>query len=192
METPFFTPVDIALFEARMVQLCGPVDSEMADKVNRMLMALEKVNPDAPIYIMINSPGGEISSGFSIYDTARFISCPVTTIVTGMAASMGSMIALCAKKKNRLAFPNSKFMIHQPSISGHIYGSASDLEINAKEILKTKEKINHIYADETGMSIEDVRAATDRDTWMGAEDALKFGLISRIVKSHSELTKGQS
>ena len=187
MNTPFFTPLDEALFDSRVVQLFGPIDSEQAYRTNKMLLAMEKKNPDLPIYMFINSPGGEINSGFSIYDTARFIKPKVITVVAGLAASMGSLIALCAAKENRLSLPNSKFLIHQPLISGVVQGSASDLEISAKEILRTKEKINRIYAAETGRPMPEVTQATDRDTWMLAEEALQFGLISRIVKSRAEL-----
>lgn len=184
---PFYTPIDQALFESRMIQVSGGVDATLAHEVNSLLLAMEKKDSKAPIYLMINSPGGEISSGFSIYDMARFIKPEVITVVTGLAASMGSLIALCAEKKNRLAFPNSKFLIHQPLITGTVHGSASDLEINAREILRTKEKIIALYAQETGKALSEIRQATDRDTWMSAEEALEYGLISRIVKSREEL-----
>ena len=108
-------------------------------------------------------------------------------MVTGLAASMGSIIALLAEKKNRLAMPNAKFLIHQPLISGVMQGSASDLEIHAKDIIKTKRRINELYAEETGRSIEEVEAATDRDNWMDASEALEFGLISRIVSRRGEI-----
>ncbi len=187
MRYPFFNPIDEALFESRTVQLFGAVNSELAHNVNKTLLALEKVNPEAPIYLFINSPGGEISSGFGIYDTARFIKPEVITVVTGLAASMGSLIALCAKKENRLAFPNSKFLIHQPLISGQISGPASDIEIHANDIVKTKEKINRLYAAETGRSYEEIVKATNRDNWMDTYEALAYGLISRIVTSRAEL-----
>ncbi|OFZ18508.1 MAG: hypothetical protein A2X94_00770 [Bdellovibrionales bacterium GWB1_55_8] len=184
---PFFTPIDQAIFESRIVQVGGAVGSELAYQVTRTLLALEKADSSAPVYLYINSPGGEINSGFAIYDTARFIKPEVYTVVCGLAASMGSLIALCAPKERRLSLPNSKFLIHQPLISGAIQGSASDLEINAKEILRTKAKINRIYADETGKSVEEISRFTDRDTWMTAQEALDFGLISRIVKTRAEI-----
>lgn len=185
---PFYTPIDQALFERRVVQVSGEVCSELAYEVNRKLLALEKADPKKPIYLFIDSPGGEINSGFSIFDTARFIEPEVYTLVSGLAASMGAMIALCAKKQNRLAMPNSKFLIHQPLISGGIRGQASDLAIHANEIVRTKARINAIIAEETGRSITEVEKATDRDNWMTAEEALAFGLISRIVSRHSEVT----
>ena len=188
MSHPFYTPLDEALFKSRIIQINGGVDSDLAKEVNRSLLALEAADPKKPIYIFVNSPGGEVTSGFSIYDTARFIEPEVITVVAGMAASMGSIIALCPRKKeNRLAFPNSKFLIHQPLIAGTIQGRAVDLEIHARDIVKTKERINDLYQRETGKPIDVIREATDRDNWMEPEEALKFGLISRIVKSRAEV-----
>ena len=184
---PFHTPIDEALFHSRIVQISGPVGSKLAYDVNRQILALEKTDSKKPIYLFIDSPGGEINSGFSIYDTARFVSPEIYTVVVGLAASMGSLIALCAKKENRLAFPNSKFLIHQPLISGVIQGSASEIEIHAKDIVLTRERINQLYAQETGRSIEEIRIATDRDNWMTANEAKGFGLISKIVGNRSEL-----
>lgn len=187
MDLPFFTPVDEKLFASRIVQVSGPVGSKMAHDINRQLLALEREAPDQPVYLYINSPGGEVSSGFSIYDTARFIQCPVVTLVIGMAASMGSIIALCADAKHRLALPNAKFLIHQPLISGYLTGPASDIDIHAKDIIRTKRKINELYAKETGRPVEEIEKATDRDNWMDAKNAQDFGLISRIVASRNEL-----
>lgn len=187
MSHSFFTPIDEALLESRVVLVSGGVGSELAYKVNRQLLALERKDPKKPVYLWVNSPGGEINSGFSIYDTARFIQPEVYTIVSGLAASMGSIISLCAKKENRWALPNAKFLIHQPLISGVLEGSASDLDIHAKDIIKVKERINQLYAVETGKPIEVVRKATERDNWMDPQEALDFGLISRIIKNRSEL-----
>jgi len=187
MDFPFYTPIDQRLFDSRIVQISGPVGAKMAQEANRLMLALERESSTDPVYLHINSPGGEVTSGFSIFDTARFIEPEVITIVTGLAASMGSLIALCAEPKNRLAFPNSKFLIHQPLISGMLTGPASDLEIHAKDIIKTKRRINELYAKETGKPIEEIEAATDRDRWMEADEALDFGLISRIVNRRSEI-----
>jgi ATP-dependent Clp protease protease subunit len=187
MDYPFFTPLDQRLYESRIIQISGPVGSRMAQDVNKTLLAMEREAPDEPIYMFINSPGGEVTSGFSIYDTARFIQPEVVTVVTGLAASMGSVIALCADKKNRLAFPNAKFLIHQPLISGILTGPASDIEIHAKDIIRTKQRINELYSKETGRPIEEIEKATDRDRWMECQEALDFGLISRVVSNRSEI-----
>ncbi len=187
MKEIFFSPIDRALFESRVVQISGPINSSLAYRVTRELLAMEKMDSNKPIIVFVNSPGGEVTSGFSVFDTIRFIAPEVKTVVTGLAASMGSLISLAAKKGNRQAFPNSKFLIHQPLISGVIQGPASDLEIHAKDIVKTREKINRIYSKETGKSFEVVTRATDRDYWMTAEEALEFGLISKIVTAHSEI-----
>lgn len=187
MEFPFFTPPDQRLYESRIVQISGGVGSKMAHDVNKTLLAMEREAPDAPIYLFINSPGGEITSGFSIFDTARFIQPEVITVVVGLAASMGSLIALCAEKKNRWAFPNAKFLIHQPLISGILTGSASDIDIHAKDIIRTKQKINELYSKETGRPLEEVEKATDRDRWMEVPEALDFGLISRVISNRSEI-----
>ena len=187
MEFPFFTPVDEQLYRSRIVQVSGPVGSAMAHDINRQLLALEREAPEEPVYLYINSPGGEVSSGFSIYDTARFIQPTIVTLVVGMAASMGSIVALCAEKKNRLALPNAKFLIHQPLISGHLTGPASDIEIHAKDIIRTKRKVNELYARETGRPIEEIEKATDRDNWMNVDEAVDFGLIDRIVSSRTEI-----
>lgn len=186
-DLPLFSKLDEKLFDSRIVLVHGPVNAELATSINRQLLALAQADRKAPIYLHINCPGGEINSGFSIYDTAQFVGPEIYTIVIGLAASMGSIISLCAKKENRLSLPNSKFLIHQPLISGHITGSASELEIHARDIIKTREKINRLYAKETGKSYEDVVKATDRDYWMSADEAREFGLVSRIISKHTEI-----
>ena len=187
MEHPFFTPLDQRIYESRIIQVSGGVSSKLAHEVNRQLLAMERESADKPIYLYVNSPGGEVTSGFAIFDTARFVQPEIFTVVTGLAASMGSIIALAAEKKNRLALPNAKFLIHQPLISGVLQGSASELEIHAKDIIKTKRRINELYAEETGRSVEEVEAATDRDNWLDATEALEFGLISRIINRRTEI-----
>lgn len=188
MHNPYFSPLDEALFNRRFIQVSGGVDEDLARRVNKQLLAMEAADAKKPIYLFINSPGGEITSGFSIYDTARFIEPEVIAIVTGMAASMGSIIALCPRKKeNRLAFPNAKFLIHQPLISGTIRGTASEIEIHANDIIKTRAMINELYARETGKPIDIIADATDRDNWMTPQEALKFGLIAKIIHSRNEL-----
>lgn len=178
--------VERELFEARVILISAPVDAKLAHAVNSKLLALERHNDRDPIYMMINSPGGEVHSGFSIFDTARFVRPPVVTIVTGLAASMGSIITLCAKPEHRFAFPNSKILIHQPSIGG-IGGSVSDIEIHAKDLIETKNRIIDLYVKECGREPSEVQKALDRDNWMSPEAAVKFGHISRIIYSREDL-----
>jgi len=182
-----FTPIDQHLFESRTIFVSGEVDSEMALKVNRQLLALERVNPNAPIVLWIDSPGGEVYSGFSIYDTARFISPRVITLVSGLAASMGSVIALAADKADRFAFPNSKLLIHQPLIGGAIRGQASDLEIHAKDIIELKKKMHRLYAERTGYPVERFVDLMERDRWVDPKEAIELGLISKIINTRAEL-----
>jgi ATP-dependent Clp protease protease subunit len=178
---------DKQLFESRTILISAPVDSKLAHVVNTKLLALEKADSEKPIYVFINSPGGEVHSGFSIFDTARFISPEVVTIVSGLAASMGSIIALAAPKNRRFAFPNSRFLVHQPSVSGGLGGTVSDIEIHAKDLIETKNHIINLYSKETGKSIDDIKKVLDRDYWMSATQALEFGLISKIIASRDDL-----
>lgn len=178
--------VERELFEARIILISAPVDAKLAHAVNAKLLALERHNDRDPIYLFINSPGGEVHSGFSIFDTARFVRPPVVTVVTGLAASMGSIIALAAKPERRFAFPNSKILIHQPSISG-IGGSVSDIEIHAKDLIETKERIVDLYVKECGRNSDEIKKALDRDNWMSPEAAIQFGHISKIVYCRDDL-----
>ncbi len=177
------------LFKARTILLNSAVDAKLAHVVNTKLFALERADSKEPIYIFINSPGGEIHSGFAIFDTIRFIGPKVYTIVTGIAASMGSLLALAAPKERRFALPNSKFLVHQPSVYGGLGGSASDIEIHARDLINTKNHIVKIYSTETGRTEEEVKKALDRDYWMTANQALEWGLISKVVKTRAELVK---
>lgn len=175
------------LFDSRTVLISSGVNARLAHMINSRLLALERANKKDPVYLFINSPGGEVHSGFAIFDTLRFIECPVYTIVTGLAASMGSIIALAAPKDRRLAMPNAKFLIHQPSVQGGLGGSVSDIEIHARDLIDTKNSLVDLYVKETGRSPDEIRKAIDRDKWMTAEQAKDFGLISRIVARRSEL-----
>jgi ATP-dependent Clp protease protease subunit len=174
------------LFDSRTILISTPVDSKLAHVVNTKLLALEKSDPKKPIFIYINCPGGEVHSGFSIFDTARFVSPDVYTIVSGLAASMGSIIALTAPKERRLAFPNSRFLVHQPSVSGGLAGTVSDIEIHAKDLIDTKNHIISLYAKETGKTVDDIKKILDRDYWMSASQALEFGLISKIITTRAD------
>lgn len=187
VQTPTFTPIDQHLFESRTIFVSGEVDSELAVKVNRQLLAMERANPTAPIVLWIDSPGGEIHSGFSMYDTARFIQPRVITLVAGLAASMGSVISLCAEKEDRLCFPNAKFLIHQPLISGVIRGQASDLAIHAQDIIETKKKLHRLYAERTGAPIEKFVEFMERDKWLLPKEAQDLGLISKVIGTRKEL-----
>lgn len=180
-------PIERELFDARIVMISAPVDSRLAHAVNAKLLALERANAESPVFLFINSPGGEVHSGFSIFDTARFIRPRVVTVVTGLAASMGSIIALCAKREDRYAFPNSKFLVHQPLIAGGLAGSATDIAIHAKDLIETKNKIIEMYVEETGRPHAEVKKALDRDTWLSPEAALEFGLISKIIRKRTDL-----
>lgn len=185
--TQAFTPIDQHLFESRTVFVSGEVDSDLALKVNRQLLALERADPTRPVVLWIDSPGGAVYSGFAIYDTARFIRPRVITVVAGMAWSMGSVIALCAEKEDRVALPNSKLLIHQPLIGGAMRGSATDLEIHANDIVELKKKMHRLYAERTGGTVEQFRALMERDRWIEPEEGIRLGLISAIVATRADL-----
>jgi len=170
--------------ETRTILLSGTVDKELAERVIRQLLILEQRGSD-PIKVMIDSPGGDVDAGFAIFDMARFIKAPVWMIGMGLVASAGALILLSAPKERRIGLPNSHYLIHQP-LSG-LRGVATEIEIHAKEIEKTKDRINKIIAEETGQSIERVMKDTDRDYWMNSDEALQYGLISRVVRTRDEL-----
>lgn len=182
-----FTPIDQHLFDTRTVFLSGQVNSELAVKVNRQLLAMEKADPTKPIVLWIDSPGGAVYSGFAVYDTARFIEPRVITVVAGMAWSMGSVIALAAEKQDRLALPNSKLLIHQPLIGGTMRGSASDIEIHAADLIDLKHKMHRLYAERTGGTVEAFQELMERDRWIAPDEAIELGLISRVVNNRAEL-----
>ncbi len=177
------------LIKARTIQISGQVDDKLAARVISELLILEADNPDAVITVFLNSPGGSVTSGFAIYDVMRFIRSPLQILCTGLTASIATIILLGAKKENRLALPNTKLLIHQPLIPMTVYGPASDLEITANEILKTRRKINEMLATETGQPNERIEADTQRDYWLTAEDAVAYGLVARIVMNRAELAK---
>lgn len=179
--------IDQTILEKRHIFLSDQVDQNTAKDLIRKLWYLEWQNPGKPILFMINSPGGSVDSGFAIWDTIRLISSPVVTLVVGLAASMGSLLSLSAAPKKRFATRNSRIMIHQPLIGGVIKGQATDLEIQAKEMLKTRESIVNIYAESSGRSAEEVGKAIDRDNWLSAEEAMAFGLLDKVIDSHADL-----
>ena len=174
------------LLKSRTVVISQQVDAELTAKVLSQLVLLEQEGHEEPVTVFINSPGGEIFSGFAIFDMLNFIACPVTTIVTGFAASMGSILSMAADKGRRFAMPQAKIMIHQPLLMGY-QGRASECEIQAREILKTLDHLVKLYSEQTGKSREEIKKALDRDNWFTAEEALEYGLLDKVVHSRSEL-----
>lgn len=179
--------IDGAILESRRIFLADAVDSDTTEDIIRKLWYLEISSPGKPILFVINSPGGAVDCGFAIWDQVQMISSPVTTLVTGLAASMGSVLSLCAAPKRRFATPNARIMIHQPRLGGAIMGQATDLEIQAKEMIKSREKLVNIYVNATGKDPATIERAIDRDTWMSAEEALEYGLLDGIVKNYKDL-----
>lgn len=175
------------ILESRRLFLSDAVDNDSANDLIKKLWYLELSNPGKPILLIINSPGGSVDSGFAIWDQIKMITSPVTTLVTGLAASMGSVLSLVAAPSRRFATRNARIMIHQPAIGGVVKGQATDLEIQAKEILKTRQALINLYVEATGRSPESIERAIDRDTWMSAEEAKAFGLLDGIVDSYKDL-----
>ena len=167
------------LLRERIVFLVGPVNDQTANLVVAQMLFLESENPDKDIFLYINSPGGSVSAGLSIYDTMNFIKPDVSTLCMGMAASMGSFLLMAGAKGKRISLPNAKVMIHQPS--GGAQGQATDIEITAREIIKTREQLNRIYADRTGQSFEKIAADMERDYYMSPEEAKTYGLIDQVI-----------
>jgi ATP-dependent Clp protease protease subunit len=179
--------IEHTILEARRIFISDAVDSDTASDLIRKIWYLELTNPGKPILFVINSPGGAIDSGFAIWDQVKMITSPVTTLVTGLAASMGSILSLCAAPGRRFATPHSRIMIHQPLLAGVIKGQATDLEIQAREMIKTRNGLIEIYVEATGKDFATIEKAIDRDTWMTAHEALEFGLLDRVVNSFEEL-----
>jgi ATP-dependent Clp protease, protease subunit len=167
------------LLRERIVFLVGPINDATANLVVAQMLFLESENPDKDIFLYINSPGGSVSSGLSIFDTMNFIKPDVSTLCMGMAASMGSFLLMAGAKGKRAALPNAKIMIHQPS--GGAQGQATDIEITAREILKTREQLNRIYAERTGQSVDKIAADMERDYYMSPEEAKTYGLIDQVI-----------
>ena len=167
------------LLRERIVFLVGPVTDQSANLVCAQLLFLESENPDKDIFLYINSPGGSVSAGLSVFDTMNFIKPDVSTLCMGLAASMGSFLLMAGAKGKRLALPNSKIMIHQPS--GGAQGQATDIEIHAREILKTREQLNRIYAERTGQTLEKITADMERDFFMSPEESREYGLIDQVI-----------
>ena len=167
------------LLRERVIFLVGPVNDQTANLVVAQLLFLESENPDKDISLYINSPGGSVSAGMSIFDTMNFIKPNVSTLCMGMAASMGAFLLAAGEKGKRFALPNSKIMIHQPL--GGAQGQATDIEIHAREILKTREQLNKILADRSGQPLDKIQNDTERDYYMSAEEAATYGLIDKVI-----------
>ena len=168
------------LLRERIIFLVGPVNDASANLVVAQMLFLESENPDKDIFLYINSPGGSVSAGLSIFDTMNFVKPDVSTMCMGMAASMGSFLLMAGAKGKRLALPNSRIMIHQPS--GGAQGQATDIEIQAREIIKTREQLNRIYSDRTGQPVERIAADMERDFWMSPPEAKDYGLIDQVLE----------
>ena len=171
------------LLRERIIFLVGPVNDATANLVVAQMLFLESENPDKDIFLYINSPGGSVSAGLSIFDTMNFVKPDVSTMCMGMAASMGSFLLMAGAKGKRLALPNSRIMIHQPS--GGAQGQATDIEIQAREIIKTREQLNRIYADRTGQPVDRIAADMERDLWMSPTEAKDYGLIDQVLEKRA-------
>jgi ATP-dependent Clp protease, protease subunit len=171
------------LLKERVIFLVGPVNDQMANLIVAQLLFLESENPDKDISLYINSPGGSVSAGLAIFDTMNFIKPDVSTLCTGLAASMGAFLLAAGAKGKRFSLPNSRIMIHQPS--GGSQGQASDIEIQAKEILYLRERLNRILAERTGQTMEQIHKDTDRDRFMSGDEAAEYGLIDKVLTNRA-------
>jgi ATP-dependent Clp protease protease subunit len=172
------------LLKERIIFLTGPVEDGMASLITAQLLFLESENPKKEIAMYINSPGGVVTSGMAIYDTMQYIRSPVSTVCIGMAASMGSFLLAAGAPGHRIALPNARIMVHQPS--GGFRGQASDIERHAEDIIKTKKRLNALYAKHTGKPIEEIERALDRDNFLDAEESKTFGLIDHVYEKRDE------
>ncbi len=177
-------PVQNALYKSRTVLVFGEIDMRLAERVSAQLTAFASES-DAPIRMIINSPGGHVESGDTVHDMIRFCGAPVKVIGTGWVASSGAHIFLGAEKQNRFCLPNTRFLLHQPS--GSSRGQASDIQIEAEEIIKMRERVNRIIARETGQTLERIEKDTQRNFWMGADQAVDYGLVSKVITNTSEV-----
>ncbi|MEQ1568969.1 MAG: ATP-dependent Clp protease proteolytic subunit [Myxococcota bacterium] len=185
--TPSFGPVGQRLFVSRQIPVFGVVDEALATRVVSQLLALEQDDPKAPITMILNSPGGSVTDGFAIYDAMRFVQPEIRVVCTGLAASIATVILLGAPKEWRLALPNTKLLIHQVYIPGVVRGQATDLEITAKDLLGTRDRINALLSEETGQPLTRINHDTNRDYWMSATEAVQYGLLSRVVTRRADL-----
>jgi ATP-dependent Clp protease, protease subunit len=176
--------IEERLFKARTILIYGGIDQKLAERVTARMLALQYESDD-PITIFINSQGGHVESGDTIYDMIKFVKPVVRIVGTGWVASAGALIYAAAKRENRFSLPNTRFLLHQPS--GGTGGSASEIEIHAREIIRMRQRLNEIFARETGQPVERIAKDTERDYWMSAEDAASYGLVGRIIASAEDL-----
>ncbi|MEE2877538.1 MAG: ATP-dependent Clp protease proteolytic subunit [Pseudomonadota bacterium] len=173
-----------ALFNARTILLTGGIDDKQARRVCERLLALSSES-DKPILLVISSPGGHVESGDMIHDMIKFVDAPVKVLGSGWVASAGALIYAAAQKENRYSLPNTRFLLHEPR--GGFGGQASDIDIQVREIVRMRERLNKIFANATGQTLEKVKADTDRDYWMSAEEAVEYGLVGKIVTNKKEI-----
>lgn len=175
------------MLKSRTILLSSDVSPTTARRIIEHLLFLESEDPEEPITLIVNSPGGDVHSGFAIYDVIRFIQPRVRIVCSGITASIATVILLSVDKEDRLAMPNARLLLHQPLFHSEIFGPASDLEITANEIIKTKELINALISSETGQPLKKVTKDTERDFWLSAQDAKDYGLVSGIVRKRSDM-----
>lgn len=180
-------PLSEKFLKTRQIILTGEVNKELAESIATQLLILDSDDSKSPIYMYIDSPGGDVDAGFAIFDMIRFVQAPVYLIGMGLIASAASLILLSVPKERRLGLPNSRYLIHQPL--GQYEGVATDIEIFAKDMEKTRAKINKIIAETTGTSLEQVTKDTERDCWLDSDEAIKYGLISSVIEKRSDLPK---
>ena len=183
----FQNPLSEKFLKTRQIILTGEVNKELAESIATQLLILDSDDSKSPIYMYIDSPGGDVDAGFAIFDMIRFVQAPVYLIGMGLIASAASLILLSVPKERRLGLPNSRYLIHQPL--GQYEGVATDIEIFAKDMEKTRAKINKIIAETTGTSLEQVTKDTERDCWLDSDEAIKYGLINSVIEKRSDLPK---
>lgn len=179
------TLIENALFKSRTILLTGGIDFKQARAVCERLLALSAESND-PILMIISSPGGHVESGDMIHDMIKFVPAPVKVLGSGWVASAGALIYAAAKKENRYSLPNTRYLLHEPR--GGVGGQATDVEIQAREIIRMRERLNNIFAEATGKSLEQIKKDTDRDFWMSAEAAQEYGLVNKIIRNRSEIS----
>ena len=187
LKTPEFNPLWDAFKKTRTIVFSSDVSSKSVREATARLLALEAEDAERPITLILNSPGGAVLPGYGLCDMLRFISAPVRIIGAGMVASMGISLLLSVPKERRFSLPNTRFMLHQPRFMGPVQGTISDLEIEAAEMLKMKDKTNEEIALATGQTVEKIDHDTRRDLWLSAEEALEYGLVSKIIRSAQDL-----